>query len=198
MRSLPLVVPSVVLALFAGTTASAGVPEGTAFFQGWATADNALAVSISTSPTTAGTPVFSGDSWGTTYNGQLLISTPGTYYLQVRAQDFGQPEMFIGRFTLSGFGQFANGTQELVTNPSDWVVSTSGFGVATTAPAVLGPNGAGPWGNFPQMGTGQFIWAPQYVDGIAYFTAVFTVTPTPGAATALGIGGLLAARRRRA
>lgn len=190
------------LVLAAGSqVASAGtIPLGSAVLSASMTADNSFEASISTSPTAAGTVFLTGNNWPTTSVGSQLVNGPGTYYLHVRAQDFGRPEMFIGRFTLSGIGAtFANGTQELVTNISDWVVSTSGFGVETSAPTFLGDNGSGPWGTFAAMGSNaDFIWSPQYVNGIAFFTASFTIVPTPAAATVLGLGGLVAARRRRA
>lgn len=164
---------------------------------GFATADNAFQASISTSPTSAGTPWFSGNNWPSTFSSSIDVSAPGTYFLQVAAQDFGRPEMFLAQFLMSGDGAFSNGGQVLVTNATDWVVSNSGLGVDTTAPLVVGNNGAGPWGFFPQMGPdAQFLWSPQYT-GVAYFTATFTVAPAPGAAVALG-ACVLGVRRRRA
>jgi hypothetical protein len=43
----------------------------------------------------------------------------------------------------------------------------------------------------------DFIWAPQYANGVAFFTASFTVVPAPGALLPLA-GGLFAFSRRRA
>jgi hypothetical protein len=170
--------------------------NGQVILAGSATADNLFRASISTSATTAGTNWFNGDSWPTTFSSSIEITDPGTYYLHVFAQDQGRPEMFIGRFTLTGQSAFANGTQELLTNATDWVVSNTGFGDNTTAPIIIGPNGSGPWGNFVAMGNANFIWAPQYANGIAYFTASFTVLPTPATA-AVGLVGLFALRRKR-
>lgn len=113
----------------------------------------------------------------------------------MQAQDLGRPEMFIGRFTLSGASTFANGTQELLTNATDWVVSNTGFGDNTTAPIVIGANGISPWGFFANQPGAQFIWAPQYAQGFAYFTASFTIIPAP--TTAAGLLGLVALRRKR-
>lgn len=163
---------------------------------GFINVDDRFTASVSTSATTAGTTWFSGTSWPTTYSGTLDITDPGTYFLHVRAQDLGRPEMFIGRFTLTGAGVFANGTQTLITNELDWVVSTSNFGESTTAPIVIGSNGISPWGFFANQQDAKFIWAPQYVDGVAYFTASFTVIPTPASAAA-GLLGLAALRRKR-
>jgi len=176
---------------------TSGLANAQVTISGFATADNAFQASISTSPTDAGTPWFSGSSWPTTYSGSTVITEPGTYFLQVRAQDFGQPQMFIGLFTLTGSdATFANGTQELRSNTIDWVVSTEGFGVNTTAPSLIGPNGFF-WGTFASMPGADFIWAPQYANGVAFFTASFTVVPAPGALLPLA-GGLFAFSRRRA
>jgi hypothetical protein len=163
---------------------------------GFATADNFFTASVSTSATAAGPTWFTGNSWPTTFSGTLDITDAGTYYLHVIAQDFGRPEMFIGHFTITGDGVFANGTQTLVTNDTDWVVSTSNPGVDTTAPIIIGPNGSGPWGSYSNMPGASFIWAPQYANGIAYFTASFTVIPAP-TTTAAGLLGLVALRRKR-
>jgi hypothetical protein len=163
---------------------------------GNATADNFFTASVSTSATTVGPTWFAGNSWPSTFSGTLDITDGGTYFLHVIAQDFGRPEMFIGRFTITGSGTFANGTQTLVTNDTDWVVSTSNPGVDTTAPIIIGPNGSGPWGTYVDMPGASFIWAPQYVNGIAYFTASFTVIPAPTSAAA-GLLGLVALRRKR-
>lgn len=177
---------------------TSGLANAQVTVSGFATADNAFQASISTSPTDAGTPWFSGSSWPTTFSGSTVITEPGTYFLQVRAQDFGQPQMFIGLFTLTGSdATFANGTQELRTNTIDWVVSTEGFGVNTTAPSLIGPNGFY-WGTFASMPGADFIWAPQYANGVAFFTASFTVVPAPGAALAMIAGlGIVSGRRRR-
>ncbi len=185
------------VAVLASLLAS-GIANAQVTISGFATADNSFQASISTSATDAGTPWFSGDSWPTTFSGSTVITDPGTYYLQVRAQDFGRPEMFIGYFTLTGpDATFANGSQVLTTNTTDWVVSTAGFGISTQAPALLGPNGTSPWGTRVEMPGAQYIWAPQYANGIAFFTASFTVVPAPGALLPLA-GGLLAFSRRRA
>ncbi len=202
MRHVCLSLGVAALALAAGSQAAVAgtISLGSAVLSASMTVDNSFEASISTSPTAAGTVFLSGSNWPSTFTGSQLVSGPGTYYLHVRAQDSGRPEMFIGRFTLTGLGAtFANGTQELVTNITDWVVSTSAFGVDTTAPIFLGDNGASPWGNFVAMGSSaDFIWSPQYVNGVAFFTASFTIVPSPAAATLLGLSGLVAARRRRA
>lgn len=180
----------------ASTAGLAAAANAQIILAGSATADNLFAASVSTSATAPGTVWLSGNNWPSTFSGSTEITEAGTYYLHVFAQDQGRPEMFIGRFTLTGQSAFANGTQELLTNATDWVVSTSNPGVDTTAPIIIGPNGSGPWGTYSSMPGASFIWAPQYANGIAYFTASFTVIPAPATAAA-GLLGLVSLRRKR-
>jgi hypothetical protein len=186
------------LAAFAvGTAAASTLADVT--LSGVATVDNVFQAFVSTSPTDPGpTPWLTGNNWPTPSSGSIDITAAGTYYLHVFAQDLGRPEMFLGRFTLSSTdGVFSNGTQTLLTNTTDWVVSNVGFGVSTTAPLALGPNGTGPWGLFVDMPGADFIWAPEYANGIAYFSTQFTVVPAPGAAAIVAGGLLMLGRRRR-
>lgn len=175
-----------------GTIASAGVELAATM-----TVDNTFTASISTSPTDAGTPFLSGGNWPAIDMGSVTLDAGGTYYLHIEARDLGRPEMFIGLFTLdSADGTFANGTQSLLTNTTDWVVSTQGFGINTTAPIDLGPDGTAPWGNFgPIPDEARFIWAPNYDQGFAYFTTEIRVVPGVASVVVLGLG--LGVRRRR-
>jgi len=76
----------------------------------------------------------------------------------------------------------------------------------TGTPVDIGPNGAGPWGNFPLMSGARFIWAATDPTQSFFSTAITPVvaaqTPIPGAlplfAAALGGLGLLARRKHRA
>ena len=161
--------------------------------------DNEFAAFISTSPTLAGTNFLSGNNWPTTYSGNYVFPTSGTYYLHVLATDTGRPEMFIGTFSLANAdgSTFANGTANLLTNATDWTVSNTGFGVAATAPLDLGVNGGGAWGNLGgQSPTARFLWAPNYTATV-YFTTVINVVPVPSAAATLGLAGAALFRRRR-
>lgn len=184
--------------LVLGLLTSCGVCAADITLQAATTADNSFTAYLSTSPGTPGTPFLTGNSWGTTFTGSSLLTTPGTYYLQVHAIDQGPPAMFIGRFTLDNAqATFANGTQTLVTNSADWFASTAGFGVGNASPTTLGPNGMGPWGLFPAMDNGSFVWAPNAEAATeTYFWTPITVVPAPGAAAALGAGLMLLRRRR--
>lgn len=160
------------------------------------TADNRFEASISTSPTTAGTVFLSGNSWSTTYTGSTVLPGPGTYYLQVRAEDLARPEMLIGFMTLSNpTGTFANGFQWLLTDRAHWRVSHGGFGVSPVAPRVIGINGTSPWGFYGAMGQAEFIWHPEY-QSVVYFTTEITVVPAPASLGLLALSALGLRRRR--
>jgi len=167
------------------------------------TADNAFQASISTDAAAAGATFLSGNDWGTTYNSTVQLNAPGTYYLQVLAQDFGDPASFVGAFGLFNFqagwsATFSNSTSGLLTNTTDWVVSNQGFGIGAIAPVVIGgADGVGPWGDRPLISNDALnIWHSSNPDTV-YFTTVITVVPAPGAAAVLALAGLGATRRRR-
>lgn len=189
------------IAVVAGAVASV---QGQVTLSASMTVDNVFAASISDSPLTAGTTFLTGVNWPETRSGNTVISSPGTYYLHVLATDQGRPEMFIGQFGLSGINgfsaTFSNGGTSLLSNATDWVVSNSGFGIATVAPLDLGANSAGVnWGVRPGIDlTARFLWAPTYTPTV-YFTTVITVTaiPTPGFAGVMAVAGLISTRRRR-
>lgn len=165
------------------------------------TVDNVFSASVSTSPTGQGAVFLSGANWPTTFVGSTMINAPGVYYLHVVGQDQGGPEMFIGEFSLVGSGGWSgtflsNAAASVITNTSDWAVSSTGFGVSTVAPTDLGPNGTGPWGNFGAISSSaRFIWHPS-ASSFAYFTTKFEVVPVPGTAAAM-LMLPLALRRRR-
>jgi hypothetical protein len=187
-----LCVPTLLL-LAAASSASAQVTLNASM-----TVDNLFTASISTDPTMEGTSFLSGANWPQTFTGSTTLTDPGTYYLHITAVDQGPPAMFIGLFTLDSVNAtFSNGTQSLVTNTADWTVSATGYGDPGVTPLDIGPNGIGPWGNFPGMGPdAHFIWHPN-LPLTAYFTAVITVVPAPATFLPLASIGLLALRRRR-
>lgn len=184
-------------ALVAGSAASAQVT-----LNAFMTADNAFQASISTDASAAGPSTFvSGGNWGLTFFGATQITAPGTYYLQVLAQDFGDPASFIADLSLASqpgwSATFSNSQTTLLSNLTDWVVSNQGFGINAIAPLSLGADGVGPWGDRLNISNNAInIWHTSNPDA-AYFTTVITVVPTPGAVALLGLGGLVATRRRR-
>lgn len=185
------------VAVLAASVGFAGACRADVMVNATMTVDNLFTAYISTDDTVAGSQFLSGANWPDTFQGSATISAPGTYYLHIAAVDQGPPAMFIGLFTLAGTGAtFSNGTQQLLTGVSDWQVSPTGFGGASTAPVDIGPNGSGPWGNFPLMGAAHYVWAPNS-PLTAFFSATITVTPAPQGAGVLVLAGVLGAARRR-
>ncbi len=172
--------------------ASAQVATLTAF----ATADNAFQMSISTDPTLQGDIFLTGNNWGATFSGTYDFTAAGTYYIQVAAQDFGDPASFIADLTVNNGSLFSNGAARLVTNQTDWVVSITGFGVSTMAPLSFGADGVGPWGDRPNIGNDALnIWHTPSADQV-YFTAAVRVIPAPGTLALLGLAPCATRRRR--
>jgi hypothetical protein len=161
------------------------------------TVDNAFTTYISTSDNVAGTQFLTGNSWPNNVSGSIDLTAPGTYYLHVAAVDQGPPAMFIGLFSLTGTGAtFSNGTQQLTTEIIDWRVSATGFGGTSSIPIDIGPNGSGPWGNFPTLSSAHFIWAPD-APLTAFFSTTITVVPAPAGAGVLALAAIVGVRRRR-
>lgn len=132
-------------------------PAGATILTGNLTADDGFYAYLSTRASTAGTPIGSGNSWSTTWNLTPTALLPGnTYYLNIEAYDGGQPGGFIGTFTLSDTDfHFANGSQTLDTEATDWTGVFNAGGTNSPQPwvtpdegvAVIGGNGASPWGD---------------------------------------------------
>jgi len=162
------------------------------------TVDDAFNTYISTSDAVLGTLIGSGTSWPTTESFSSLLTPAVTNYIHVVAVDNVSPAMFIGDFSLSDTGfRFANGTQLLVTNTTNWGDSSSGFGGAYSTPLDLGPQGTSPWGTFAGINSGaRFIWSETPECGFCtrYFSAAITPTGVAGvpepSSFALFIAGL--------
>ena len=164
------------------------------------TCDNVFTAYISQDPNTQGTAFLSGANWQATINGSVnLDAGGGTYYLHIVGVDQGGPRMMIGEFHLSGDATFANGTQTLLTNTTDWLSNSAGFGSAMATPIDFGNNaggGAAGWGTRPGISNdARFIWDASNASEV-YFSAVINVVPAPGAGLAI-LGGLAVAARRR-
>lgn len=163
-----------------------------------ATADNSFQMSISTDPSLQGDVFLSGNNWFVTFDGKYDFTAPGTYYIQVVAQDFGDPASFIADLTVNNGSLFTSGSDRLVTDLTNWSLFTGGFGVTPVAIMGHGPDGSSPWGDRPNIGNDALnIWADTNPD-VVYFTAAVRVIPAPGSLALLGIAGLTSVRRRRA
>jgi len=147
------------------------------------TVDNAFDLYISTDDTVQGTLVGSGNNWPTTYQFSQALTPGVTNYIHVAGVDAGDPAMFIGEFTLDGFDfEFANGTQTLLTNTTDWTASEVGFGGATVTVVSQGTNGVGPWGTYPLIDSAaETIWSTNLsVDNVFFSAVINPVEVAPG------------------
>jgi hypothetical protein len=185
------------------------------------TVDNAFYAYISTSNSSLGTLVASGNNWGATFSFSSFALTPGqTYYLQIEGINYGGPGAFIGDFTLSDAGfQFANGTQTLLTDITDWSASfnDTNSDPSTQQPWVTptggvvseGANGVSPWGTRSGI-SGSADWIDGATNGLttcvnctvdfsAVITPNITGVPEPGTLGLLlgGFAGVGLIRSRR-
>ncbi len=139
------------------------------------TVDNQFWIYLSTSPTDAGILLGSNGNWPevTSYTANLI---PGqTYYLHIKAEDVGGPEMFIGDFSVTGSFQFVNGQQTLTTNAANWTLSQTAFGINPETPRDLGVTNFSPiWGTTPGISSNaRYIWKQDWNTSgseIVYFT----------------------------
>jgi hypothetical protein len=203
-----------VLLLFAVSTFSLSAAVANSI-SGYLTADNQFNAYLSTSPTTQGTPITSGNNWQTSYPLSVSLTPGTTYYLQIEGINTGSystnnPGVILGSFSISGSFLFSNGTQSLITDTTDWTYSTTGFGSAAYTPASYGTNNqsttiwykahGGPIANI--AGTAQWIWYqsnPAYLATPLYFETKISPTPEPGSFLLLasGLASALGMWRRR-
>ncbi len=163
--------------------------------------DNVFGAYISTDPDLLGSLFLSGDNWQATSSGSALLPDAATYYLHVVATDQGGPRMFIGTFglvDLEGQALFVNGTQQLLTNTTDWFVAPA-LGEPGSAPISFGLNkNGGTWGVRPEQSPdAQFIWYENTNASTVVFTTAIRVVPAPGVLALAGLAPLGLRRTRR-
>jgi hypothetical protein len=159
--------------------------------------DNGFIAYLSTDNSSAGTFIASGNYWPTTVQGNSFTLMPGQdYYLHVYGYDQGGVAGFLGQFTLTGTDHvFANGTNDILTNTSNWQASSTGWNTYS-APTSWGVNStAEPWitaggGPRPSIdGTATWIWAGNYdTNDNAYFSTKISAVPEPSTLLLMGIG----------
>ncbi|MES2071754.1 MAG: PEP-CTERM sorting domain-containing protein [Pseudomonadota bacterium] len=168
--------------------------------------DNIFNIYVSTSDSALGTLVGSGNNWTHTYNFSSALTAGTTNYIHVVATNQGGPGGFLGAFTLNDAAfEFANGTQNLLTNTTDWLQNTTGFGNAYSAAVGEGNLGTSPWSSVPGYGSSSPRWLWNYVSNnssdfnTVYFTSTINSVPEPTSMALLGLGlfGLAAMRKRQ-
>jgi hypothetical protein len=179
--------------LLALVVAGLGRAQGTSL-SGNLTVDNNFTVYLSTSDNLTGTLVSltsGGSGWGDPGNFTTALTPNVVNYLHVVATDSGSPQGFIGSFSLSDTGfSFVNGSQLLLTAPSEFQMSVTGFGSGYVIPASLGLNGVSPWGTFAAINASA-QWLDFPGGGTAYFSAQITPVPEPASvATVLALVAL--------
>ncbi|QTN38522.1 HYR domain-containing protein [Cryomorphaceae bacterium] len=162
--------------------ANAGVLTGTL------SADNGFFAYISTDDNVAGTLISQGNSWPTAFTLNPANLTPGQqYYLHVQAYDQGGPEFFGGTFQVSGAFEFANGSQTIGTNTTDWQVGLNGWNNYGT-PLFISVNGSSPiWGTSTlPLGPCDLIWGGTF-NTSGSETRYFTTPINPVSSTGVTI-----------
>lgn len=168
------------------------------------TADDAFSFYVSTDDSVEGTFVGSGTSWSTTYNFSSALTPGVTNYIHVKAQDLHRViAAWIGDFTVDSSFKFVNGTQNLLTNTTDWRESSTGWGSWDLTPFSYGSNGVSPWGTRSGIASGaQWLGYAHDNADFRYFSATILAVPLPSAALSGGAGlaaisGFALVRRRR-
>ncbi|MBR0725072.1 PEPxxWA-CTERM sorting domain-containing protein [Bradyrhizobium manausense] len=183
------------------------------------TADNQFSVYISTNDSSIGTLLTQGNNWPTTYSFSTNL-TSGTYYLHVVGDNFfgpanmagGNPDAFLGQFSLTGNYVFSNGSQSLLTNTTNWRASdATGGAVNWSAPSgtpiSYGTNGGSNiWTNnnggqpLSNISTSaQWIWSSPDLTGEMFLSTTISAVPEPSTWAMMIFGflgvGFLAYRR---
>jgi MSHA biogenesis protein MshQ len=138
--------------------------------------DDAFSVYLSTDDGSQGVLLGSGNDWSITESIASNLTQGQDYYLHIHATDLSLVAGFLGEFTLTGHThQFENGGMSLLTDTSNWRVSTSGWSNYQPA-SDYGQNSVGPWG--AQSGVdsnARWIWSSDNnSDNTNYFTTKIT------------------------
>ncbi len=157
------------------STANAGLIEGSL------NVDNIHTVYISTDDNVQGVSISSLANWTVTDSFSSVLTAGTDYFLHVKASNITGPAAFLGSFNLDGSEHlFSNGLDSVVTNTTDWGVSTSGWG-SYGAATSYGTNGVGPWGFQSSVdSSAQWIWTANVANfDERYFTIAINAVDVP-------------------
>ncbi len=132
-----------------------------------------------------------GNNWQVTSSYSSVLTPGVTNYLHVVVGNHGGPGGFLGAFGLSNTDfEFANGTQSLGTNSTDWVYRWGSYAGVDNTPFSQATVGNGPWGgNFNTANytgtSAQWLWNYNSTGSddhnVLYFSTAIqsTVIPEP-------------------
>ena len=166
--------------------------------------DNQHWVYLSTDDNTQGNLLSSGSNWALTETFSTNLVAGTDYFLHIRGKNATNISGFLGEFNLTGSEHlFSNDLDKVLTNTSDWQVSTSGWNNYVNASMVNGTNGVAPWFNIAGVdSSATWIWTTDAQnDNQVYFSLAITATDVPEPSTlaifALALMGLASRRANK-
>jgi hypothetical protein len=196
------IIGATVFVAFATIAGAATAAASSSVLSGNATADNQFTAYISTSDSVLGTQIGSGSNWPQSFSLSSVLTPNVTNYLHIVATNWSGPEGFVGSFSLSDTGfKFANGTQSLVTDTTNWRGVAIADAASWTTPTAATYLETYPWGIPAGINTSaKWIWSDPSNGTVAGLSTTISAVPLPAALPLFGsaIFGIAAFARRRA